>query len=93
MSAVCAFCLKENIESGAEHNKHISRLRKGLLVGSSLHLLLLILKLIGVDGGGLVIPGRGLWEVYPAMLAVPFATASSIILHALVCFAALPEVN
>lgn len=91
LSAVCAFCLKESAESGAEVYDHtqISRLRKGLMIGSSLHLLLLVLKLIGVDGGGLLLPGRGLWEVYPAMLAVPFATASSLIVHALVCFAAL----
>eukprot|EP00985_Skeletonema_marinoi_P006091 scaffold2644_cov78-Skeletonema_marinoi.AAC.4 len=90
LSAVCAFCLKESAESGAEDDENqISRLRKGLMIGSALHLLLLMLKLIGVDGGGLLLPGRGLWEVYPAMLAVPFATASSIIVHALVCFAAL----
>ena len=88
LGAVCAFCLKESTESKAEEDR-ISRLRKGLMIGSSLHLLLIMLKLIGVDGGGLIIPGRGLWEVYPAMLAVPFATASSIIVHALVCFAAL----
>lgn len=91
LSAVCAFCLKENAKSGDEEgsSKHTSRIRKGLFVGSSLHLLLLILKLIGVDGGGLILPGRGLWEVYPAMLAVPFATSSSMALHALVCLAAL----
>ena len=90
LSAVCAFCLKESAESGAEGDENqISRLRKGMMIGSTLHLLLLMLKLIGVDGGGLLLPGRGLWEVYPAMLAVPFATASSIIVHALVCFAAL----
>ena len=91
LGAVCAFCLKESAESGADIYDHsqISRLRKGLMIGSSLHLLLLMLKLIGVDGGGLLLPGRGLWEVYPAMLAVPFATASSLTVHALVCFAAL----
>ena len=90
LSAVSAFCLKESAESGAEDNQtQIQRLRKGLMIGSSLHLLLIMLKLIGVDGGGLLIPGRGLWEVYPAMLAVPFATASSLIVHALICFAAL----
>lgn len=88
LGAVCAFCLKQSAESKAEDDHdQIARLRKGLMIGSSLHLLLIALKLIGVDGGGLIITGRGLWEVYPAMLAVPFATASSIIVHALVCFA------
>ena len=93
LGAICAFCLKESAETEAtanEDDKQITNLRKGLMIGSSLHLLLLTLKLIGVDGGGLLIPGRGLWEVYPAMLAVPFATASSMAIHALVCFASLP---
>jgi hypothetical protein len=63
-------------------------IRKGLFWGSSLHLTLISLKLIGIDGGGFILPGRGLWEVYPAMLEVPFATALSILVHTAVCFAA-----
>jgi len=67
----------------------IKMLRYGLGIGSGFHLTLIILKLIGVDGGGLLFAGRGLWEVYPAMLAVPFATGMSMVVHAIICLAAL----
>lgn len=53
-------------------------LRLGLQVGTGSHIFLLILKLIGVDGGGLILKGRGLWEVYPAMMSAPFATGVSL---------------
>jgi hypothetical protein len=87
LGSACALCLKNGSNRGRGESKDAYKLRKGLLIGSTLHLTLLALKLIGVDGGGFLLPGRGLWEVYPAMLAVPFATASSIAVHALVCFA------
>ena len=54
-----------------------------------LHLGLVLAKIVGVDGGGLLLPGRGLWEVYPAMLAVPFSAGSSMIVHVLFCIASL----
>lgn len=78
------YCLKDAADRGISSKI----LRRGLGWGSALHLVLIALKLIGVDDGGLLLPGRGLWEVYPAMLAVPFATATSLMLHGLVCFAA-----
>ena len=76
-------------EGSPSSSSSLLKIRKGLLIGSSFHVTLLVLKLIGVDGGGLILPGRGLWEVYPAMLAVPLATASSIAVHVLVCIAAV----
>lgn len=64
---------RKNVVSSIRESLHL-----GLQVGTGSHLLLLSLKLIGVDGGGLILKGRGLWEVYPAMMSVPFATGMSI---------------
>jgi hypothetical protein len=88
LASVCAYCLKDASDRGTGNTKEVSRIRRGMLIGSSAHLSLLVLKLIGVDGGGFILPGRGLWEVYPAMLSVPFATLCSTVLHILVCFVA-----
>ncbi|CAJ1959713.1 unnamed protein product [Cylindrotheca closterium] len=88
LGAALAFCLRQSELKGTNMSRQVSIARKCLLVGSSLHLLLIALKLIGVDGGGFLLAGNGLWEVYPAMLAVPFATASSLLIHVLVCIAA-----
>jgi len=80
-----AFCLKEGGERDCRKTKRI--LSRGLAMGSGSHIFLIALKLIGVDGGGWIFPGRGLWEVYPAMMAVPFAAGVSMIVHAIVCYA------
>lgn len=49
--------------------------------GSIFHLVLVVLKLVGVDDGGLLLPGRGLWEWYPAWMAVPRVAAASFGAH------------
>ena len=96
-----AYCLKEEIDSmttiagtsqstqkGDSNDDSISRiLNRGLAIGSGSHLLLIVLKLIGVDGGRWIFPGRGLWEVYPAMMSVPFATGASMLIHTILCLA------
>ena len=66
-------------------------LRNGLARGSGSHILLLFLKLIGVDGGGWIIPGNGLQEVYPAMISVPFSTGASLAVHVILCYAACSD--
>ena len=95
LGSVMAFCLKEGIDEVpctdrtlSNHSRDLDRiLSRGLAIGSSSHLLLIALKLIGVDGGGLIFSGRGLWEVYPAMMSVPFATLLSVLVHTIVCYA------
>lgn len=86
LGAALTFCMTK--ANGNPKSKDVVHVQKCLLVGSSLHLTLIALKLIGVDGGGFLLPGNGFWEVYPAILAVPFATASSLLIHLLVCIAA-----
>jgi len=54
----------------------------GLLgLGSLLHVILIVAKILGVDDGGLLVPGNGLWQWYPAMMAVPEALFVSCVIH------------
>jgi hypothetical protein len=57
------------------------RLARGLQIGFGLHVLLVAMKLVGLDDGGFVIAGRGLWKWYPAMLKVPLALTASFGVH------------
>lgn len=101
LGSIVAYCLKEKgpeatskiFDSEKNQGEIRTVLRNGLAWGTSGHLFLIFLKLIGVDGGGLIFPGRGLWEVYPAMLSVPFAAGVSMAIHALLCFAAWTDGN
>ena len=45
------------------------RLKIGLGLGSLLHLGLIVAKLVGVDGGGYVLEGKGLWKLYPSLMS------------------------
>ena len=56
------------LKQGAEENRKQRILQWGLGIGSIAHLVLVVSKLIGVDGGGLLIQGRGLWELYPSLV-------------------------
>ena len=96
LGSVMLYCLKEGINSVpktagkslSKENDNLKRtLNLGLAIGSGFHLALIALKLIGVDGGGWILPGSGLWEVYPAMMSVPFAAGVSMLVHAVVCIA------
>jgi hypothetical protein len=73
LGAVAAYCLKDASERSSSHNTTTTiaannTLRRGLFVGAVGHLGLLLAKVIGVDGGGLLLPGRGLWELYPSLM-------------------------
>jgi hypothetical protein len=86
LGAVACMSLSSKEDAADHQNPHPS-LKRGLFVGSVLHLALVVLKLIGLDDGGLFLPGTGLWDWYPAMMAVPFATLTSCLVHGLVVFA------
>ena len=86
LGSVIAYSLKERSIDDDERSVR-KLLRRGIGLGSAAHLALIFLKIIGVDGGGLIFKGRGLWEVYPAMIAVPFAASCSFAVYTLLCFA------
>jgi hypothetical protein len=83
LAAVQGYSLKD----AADNKYTFPLLAKGFLWGSGGHLLLLILKLVGIDDGGWLLPGWGLWNWYPAMLRVPFALGTSLAMHALMVWA------
>ena len=64
------------------------RLKRGLGVGALLHLALVLAKLVGVDGGGYFMKGKGLWNLYPSLVAAdPAAVALMMVTYGVLVIA------
>jgi hypothetical protein len=93
LGAVVAYCLKDASERSRgddtlSNSKPLRTLRRGLGIGALGHLGLLVAKVIGIDGGGLVLPGRGLWEFYPSLIgASGAATFLMVVTYSVLAFA------
>jgi len=84
LAAVSSYCLKDAAERGRLSASTFVTLRKGLLVGSGLHLSLIVAKVLGADGGA-----AGLREFYPAMVSRPLFATVSFVMHGIALVAAL----
>ena len=101
LGAVLTYCIRDysitaeaaqsnvNGDGEKESSEAISILRKGLAAGAINHLFLVVGKIIGIDGGGLILPGNGLWKFYPSMVqasrAATFLMLSTFFTLAFVC--------
>ena len=88
LGAVVAYTLKDGAERGRLGASTFRTLRRGVAVGSAAHLAILAAKIVGVDGGGLLLAGRGLWQFYPSMVGAPKLAVAAIATHSALLFAA-----
>eukprot|EP00977_Amphora_coffeiformis_P007650 scaffold1690_cov182-Amphora_coffeaeformis.AAC.7 len=89
LATAVAFVLKKASEQGRLHE--FTSLRRGLWVGSTAHVTLVLLKVAGIDGGGWWFPGEvGLAQNYPALCRVPVTAALSLLAHVAVMFTGWP---
>ena len=66
------------------------RLRWGVGLGALAHVGLVVAKLVGVDGGGWFVAGRGLWQNYPSLMAAsPAAVALMMVTYSVLAVTAL----
>jgi len=85
LGSVGAYCLLMNDSGSSNEDQDASRvLRRGLGIGSAAHLALVIAKIVGLDGGGLLLAGNGLKEYYPSLVGASGAASFTMILTYLV---------
>mmetsp|Transcript_112921 Transcript_112921/g.291957 ORF Transcript_112921/g.291957 Transcript_112921/m.291957 type:complete len:112 (-) Transcript_112921:28-363(-) len=84
LAAVAAYVLKDAAERDRLDASTFRTLRRGFACMSGVHLLLVGLKLAGIDGGQ-----AGLRMFYPGALSCPKASLASFAMHALALFVTL----
>jgi len=94
LAAVMSHCLKRGADRKQLNEVPIyQKMRLTLGIGSALHFILVMGKALGVDGGGLLLPGDGLWINYPAMTAVPYTALVSMLVFGVVTVASFVPVT
>lgn len=90
LGAIASFCLfqeKATTVTTTPKSTQLSQLQKGLGWGAFLHIALVLAKIVGLDGGGLLLPGRGLWKDYPSLVkASKAATGLMMVTYSLLVY-------
>jgi len=82
LAAVVLHCLGNCISN--KEASYVTPLKNGIAWGCCWHVVLLLLKLVGIDGGGLLLSGDGLQTTYTSMMKVPIALGAQMGFYLLV---------
>ena len=90
LGAIAVYCIAAQPEDETDADNNNKVLLRGLGFGALMHVGLVVAKLVGLDGGGLLLPGRGLWQDYPSLVkASGAATVLMMATYSVLAFACL----